>query len=78
MARVFICEKVPPANRDPVSSLLSSRFGEARFFHLSTNQVYTANQGRDGVSANRGPRQSGAEAAYVFTYKQALGKLLWS
>ena len=71
-ARVFICEKNPPANRDLVSSPLSSRFAEARFSLINTNQLYTANQGRGGVSSNRGPWQSGAEAGYAFTYKQAL------
>ena len=62
-ARVFICEKIPPVNRDPVSSPLSSRFAEARFAHINTNQLYTANEGRRGVSANRGPRQSGQKRA---------------
>ena len=74
-ARVFICDEVPPANRDPASSPLSSRFAEARFSHINTNQLYTANQGRGGVSANRGPRQSGAKAGYVFIYKKALTTL---
>ena len=71
-ARVFKCGKVSQANRYPVSSRLSSRFAEARFSHINTNQLHTANQGRGGVSANQGPRQSGAEAGYVFIYKQAL------
>ena len=70
--KVFICEKVPPAYRHSVSSSLSSWFAEARFSHINTNQLYTANQGRGGVSANRGPRQSGAKPGYVFTHKQAL------
>ena len=62
-ARVFICEKVPPAHRDPISSPLSSRFFEAWFSNINTNNYTPLTQEEAGSSQTEGLGKVGQKRA---------------